>query len=110
MSAFDLLFIAISTVFLVSALACAFIMSLLGWDIEAYDRLKTASPRYHSNLKWTGRFNGPLVALMSVAGIIATPFVATKPDGGVLLAVACLAVSIMFLRLSVRWLTWSYRN
>jgi hypothetical protein len=51
-----------------------------------------------------------LMILMSTAGIIASPFAAFAPDGGILPAMAVLIVSAMFLWLSVRWFLWSLRD
>lgn len=97
-------------VILTAAFLCVFILSLSGKDLVIFDAYKTTAPKYYRSLKQVCRFNGLLMILLSTAGIIASPYVSFAPDGGILLAVATLIVSAMFLWLSVRWFLWSLRD
>ena len=106
---YEIVIVVVAAVFLTVIVVSVFIASLFGQDLVIFDRYKTAAPKYYRNLKWICRINGPVVALMCVGGIPATPFVAFDPEGGVLLAIATLAGSAMFLWLSVRWFIWSLR-
>lgn len=86
-----------------------FAMSLYGTDLAALDRFHAMNPPYYRNLKRVCRINGLMVIAMSLAGIVATPFVAITNDGGLLLAFGLLTFSAIYLWLSARWFRWSFR-
>lgn len=103
----QMIIMVIVIVLLAAVVVAVFVASLFGRDTECFERYRTANPKYYRNLKGVCRFNGPPTAIMSVGGIIAAPFVAFDPDGGILRALAMLIVFAMFLWLSVRWFLWS---
>ena len=84
-----------------------FWMAVLEKDVVLFDRLKLRSPIHYRILKWTCRINGPMTALFSVWGIMATPLIFLSPKNGPLVAFATFNLSAIFLWLSIRWLTWS---
>ncbi len=109
MDVFESVIAVLGGAFLAIVVLTVFVMSLFGKDLLIFDCCKTAAPEVYRNLRSVCRFNCPLVALMCIGGLAATPFIAVAPDGGVLLAISTLVVSMMFLWLSVRWFIWSLR-
>jgi hypothetical protein len=109
MSTYEIVVLIVGSILLAALVLAVFVMSLLGKDLVIFDHYRTTAPKCYRNLKSVCRFNGFLVALMSVGGIIGAPFAAIDPEGGVLLAAGMVAVSGIFLWLSVRWFLWSLR-
>ncbi|NLS98077.1 MAG: hypothetical protein GXX96_38600 [Planctomycetaceae bacterium] len=105
----QMIIMVIGLVILAAVVVAVFVASLFGRDTECFERYRTANPKYYRNLKGVCRFNSPLTAILSVGGIIAAPFVAFHPGGGILPAAAVLVGSAMFLWLSVRWFFWSLK-
>lgn len=87
-----------------------FIASLYGWDIDCFERYKTTAPKQYENLKRVCKYNGPLVVLLSIGGLIALPFELFGPDGSILAALALLPLLVIALWLSIRWFLWSLRR
>jgi hypothetical protein len=78
-----------------------------GRDLEIMNGLKKTNPAQYRRIKSIGRFNGLLCSLMCLGGMIASPFVAFDPQGGVLLAVVMFCGSCLFLWLCLRWFWWA---
>ena len=90
-----------------AAVIAVFVASLRGRDIAVFESYRTTSPEHYRNLVWVCRINGPMVALMCIVVMAATPFIARDPGGGILLASSTFAGSGIFLWLSLRWFAWS---
>ncbi|MEX1095887.1 MAG: hypothetical protein WED34_07550 [Planctomycetales bacterium] len=109
MATVETIIAVIAVVFLVVIVLVVIVASLRGKDLVIFDAYKTSAPKLYRNLKSVCRVNGAMVALICICGMIAAPFVAFHPDGGVLLAIGMLVGSGVFLWLSVRWFLWSLR-
>lgn len=102
--------VALCGLVLLFAVAVTTIDAARGKDLERFDRFKTTAPREYRRMKTVCRFNAPLVALLCIFVIVASPFAALSGDVSWLAAIAAFAFFSLFLWLSVRWFRWSLRD
>ncbi len=109
MTTVETIIAVIAVALLVAVVAVVFIASLFGRDIDCFESYKTTAPKHYRNLKKVTRYNSPMTAILCVGGLIATPFAAFDPDGGVLAVLALLIGSAVGLWLSIRWFLWAWK-
>ena len=103
----ELIVAVIASGLVAAAVIAAFVASLRGKDIAVFESYRTTCPERYRNLVWVCRINGPIVALMCIVVMVATPFIASDPGGGILLASSTSVGTGIFLWLSLRWFVWS---
>jgi len=113
-SAGDIIFVVASLLFVGGLEIAAIIAAVRGRDLQSFESMRAANPRYFRNLVWVCRVNGPLVCLASLAGILLMPLALLEPTAGpiwfrLMLAPLMMLASAGFLWLSWRWLRWGWQ-
>ena len=79
-----------------------------GRDIQAFERMRSTSPKQYRGMKRTLKINGPMIALMCVVIMIGSSIAVLTGDTTAPLATLTITGSGIFLWLSVRWTRWAY--
>jgi len=87
----------------------AFASAVTGRDIKTFERLRASDPKRYYGMKRVMKVNGPLVALMCIAFVTATPLAVLAGDIPWVIAIVAIAGASGFLWLSLRWTLWAYR-